>query len=96
MHLSWLGYGPRLVAISEKGEGTQLSSCNVNGIPFQDYGGLGSIPTAENGGRGCALAKGAVDGGLEGVKGGCRISLRLEIARNGNVDDAARRYVWGE
>jgi hypothetical protein len=59
-----------LVAVAVQRQATQFSRSNINRIPLEDYGGLCSVATAQNGGRGSALAKCAEDVRLELVEGG--------------------------
>lgn len=96
MDLGGFGYCARLAPIPVQGQGPKLGSRNVNGVPLQDYRCLRGIPTANNGGCGGALAEGAVDGALQGVKCGGRVRLFSVVAGNRNVDDASRGDVRRE
>lgn len=89
-HFLRIGYGAGLVAVTIEGEAAQLGSRNVYGVPLENDGGLGGIATAEGGCRGRALAKCAEDVRLKLVEGSRGVVLRLDVARNFNIDYAAR------
>lgn len=88
-----VGDGACLVAVAVEGEGAQLGGRDVYGIPFEDDRGLGGIATAKDGCSRCALAKCTEDVRLKLVESRRGVCLGFDIARNIDVDYAARRNV---
>lgn len=82
-------------AVAVEAQTSELGGGELDGIPFQDDGGLGGVSTADGGRRGGALAEGGVDFILERGKGGLGLDFGGEVAGDGDVDDGAGRYVGG-
>jgi hypothetical protein len=48
MDFGRFGDGACLAAVAVKGEAAQFGGCNINGVPFKDYGCLGGVSAAKN------------------------------------------------
>lgn len=79
----------RLLVVAEQRQGDDVRGGMLDGVPLEDDRRLRCIPAAEDRRRGLGLAKGMVDGILEREEGGLRLLLGREVARDGDVDDAA-------
>lgn len=96
MRVERLGDGAGFAAIAVQRQAAQFSGRDIDGIPFEDDGGLCGIAAAEDGRRGSALAEGAEDVRLKLVEFAGGFGFGLEVAGDGDVDDAAGRNVGGE
>lgn len=90
-------YRAGLGAIPVEGERFERGSGQVDGIPFQDQGGLGCVAEAQDGRRGRLDAVGVQDAFLEGLESGGAGSFGIVVARDGDIDDTTGGdVVWEE
>ena len=96
MHLQRARDVPGLGAVAVEAQGDEVGGGELDGIPFQDDGGLGGVAAAEDGNGGGRGAEGGEDAVLEGAEVGFCFGFFVEILRNGDVDNGAGRDIWGE
>lgn len=90
-------YRASLGAIAVEGQRLQGCGGEVDRIPFEDEGGLGCVSQTEDGRRWSLDTVGVQDTLLEGLEGSCVGALCGVVARNGDIDNAARGdVVWEE
>lgn len=87
VHLQRPGNVAGLLPIAIQAQGHQVGSSELDGVPFQDNGGLGRIAAAQDGGGGFGGAKGLEDAVLEGAELVFRSSLLADVAANRDVND---------
>lgn len=85
-----------LLVISEEGERDHVGRGMLDGVPFEDHGGLGCVSTAEDWRLGLGSSKGVVDGILEGGEVCLRFLLGIKVARDGDVYYAPRGDIGRE
>ena len=86
----------RLGAIAVETQAAQLGGREVDGVPFEDYGGLGDVATAQDGWGGGLGAEGRVDFVLQRGEFLVGDGFGLVIAGDVDVDDAAAVDVRGQ
>lgn len=77
------------LTISEESEGEKIGSSELDGVPFEYDGGLGSIAAAQDGNGGLLSAERRVDRVLKGAEGVLGGGFGGGIATDGDVDDGA-------
>lgn len=83
-------------AVAVQAEGADGGGGELDGVPFEDDGGLRGVAAAEEGGGRGGLPVGGEDGGLQGEEGGLGGGFGGVVARYGYVDDAAGGDGGGE
>ena len=96
VHGERLGNGACFLAIPVQRQGDQIGGGELEGVPFEDDGGLGCVADAEGGrGRGVG-AEGGEDLVLQVAECALRGCFRGFVARDVDVDYGARADVGGK
>jgi hypothetical protein len=97
MHIARPRDVPGLLAITVKREGYEVGRRELDGIPLEHDARLRGVEAAELRRRGLGGAERREDVVLEGLEGEVSGALGGCVARDGDVDDAARGDVgWEE
>lgn len=92
--------GPRdvagLLAVAVEGQGGEVRRGEVDGVPFEDDGGLGRVAATEVWRRGGGSGEGGQDAGLEGTELGILGGFFGGVLGDVDVDDAPRGDVGRE
>ncbi len=89
VHLQGLGDVADLLAVAVQRQGDEVGGGQLDGVPFEDDGGLGGIAAADEGGAGLGGAEGGDDLVLEGGESLVGLGLGGVVAGDGDVYDGA-------